>query len=131
MVSGVMIHTEDLHEVQESINRDSELYQVISELLSNPSATPKSEIMLPHGKTIVETEHDAFVLTRAMYAETFRKGVPMFYRDNRVKSSHGFVRANPDGSEDLVSFDDLTRSYTLIRNLAPAGKGYWADLISA
>ena len=131
IVSGEVIPTEDLHEAQESIKRDSELYQVISELLSNPSSTPESEIMLPHGKTIAETEQDAFELTRAMYPDAFRKGVPMFYSDKRVQSSHEFVRANPDGSEDLVSFDAATRSYTLIRNLAPAGKGFWADLISA
>lgn len=131
MVSGVVIPTEDLHEAQESIKWDSELYQVISELLSNPSVTPESEIMLPPGKTIAETEQDAFELTVAMYADAFRKGVPMFYRDKRVQSSHEFVRANPDGSDDLVSFYAATRSYTLIKNLALAGKGFWADLISA
>lgn len=91
----------------------------------------KFEIILPHGKTIAQTEHDALELTRTLYADAFRKGVPMFYRDKGVSSSQEFVRANPDGSEDLVSFDAPTRSYTLIKNLAPAGKGFWADLISA
>lgn len=96
-----------------------------------PTEDLASVIMLPHGKTIVETEQDALELTRAMYADAFRKGVPMFYRDKRVQSSHEFVRANPDGSDDLVSFDAATRSYTLIKNLALAGKGFWADVISA
>lgn len=91
-----------------------------------PTEDRVAVIMLPHGKTIAETEQDAFVLTRAMYANGFRKGVPMFYRDKRVRSSQEFVRVNPDGSEDLVSFDVSTRSYTLIKNLALAGKGFWA-----
>lgn len=131
LVSGVVIPTEDLHEVKESIKQDTELYNVITDLLMDQPNAPEAEIVLSHGKTIAETESDALVLTRAMYADAFRKGVPMFYRDKRVHHSNEFVRANPDGSEDLVSFDSPTRSYTLIKNLTPAGKGYWADLISA
>ncbi len=96
-----------------------------------PTKDLESVIMLPNGKTIAETEQDAFELTRAMYAAAFRKGVPMFYRDKRVQFSHEFVRANPDGSEDLVSFDAASRSYTLIKNLTLAGKGFWANVISA
>lgn len=131
MVSGVVIPTEDLHEVKESIKQGTEFYKVISDLLMDQPNAPETEIILSHGKTVVESETDALVLTRALYADAFRKGVPMFYRDKRVHDSNEFARANPDGSEDLVSFDALTRSYTLIRNLAPAGKGFWADLISA
>lgn len=76
-----------------------------------PTEGLASVIMLPHGKTIAETEEDAFELTRAMYADAFRKGVPMFYRDKRVQSSYEFVRANPDGSEDLrlMPLHDHTR----------------------
>lgn len=58
MVSGVVIPIDDLHEVQEFIKRDSELHKNIAELVSSPSATPESEIMLPHGKTIAGTQHD-------------------------------------------------------------------------
>jgi len=118
IVSGVVIPTEDLHEVKVSIKKDSELYQVIVDLLTEQPNSPKSEIVLSHGKTIAETESDALVLTRALYADAFRKGIPMFYKDRRIQHSNEFVSANPDGSEDLVSFDVPTRSYTLIKNLA-------------
>lgn len=87
------------------------------------------ELILPNGKTIAETEAVAFSMTRALYAEAFSKGVPMFYRDNRAQTATEFVRANPDGSEDLVSFDASSRSYTLIQNLVTAGKGFWAEVM--
>jgi len=88
-----------------------------------------SKQILSNGKTIAETEAAATAMTRALYAEAFRKGVPMFYRDSRAQRATEFVRANPDGSEDLVSFNARTRSYTLIKNLVTAGKGFWAGVI--
>lgn len=129
IISGVVIPAQDLDAAKASIKPDSELYNAIRDVLQDN--TDQSEIVLPNDKTIGETELEAQTITRTLYAEAFRKGIPMFYKDQRTPKPKEFVRANPDGSEDLVCFDAQTRSYTIIRNLATAGKGYWSYLVSA
>ncbi len=83
---------------------------------------------MPNGSTIAQTNQKTAKHTEEIHREAFSKGVPMFYRDERAKAPKEFVRANPDGSEDLVTYDMATRSYSVLKSLLPAGKGYWSKL---
>src|SRR5690606_18794101 len=83
---------------------------------------------MPNGLTVAETNEKMAKLTEDIHRDAFSKGVPMFYRDERAKAPKEFIRANPDGSEDLVSYDLTTRNYSVIKSLLPAGKGYWSKL---
>ena len=77
----------------------------------------------------IQEQHEAMSKrTEELYRDSFQRGISMYYRDERATPPKQFIRANPDGSEDLVSLDAQTRQYTLIANLLPAGKGHWAYL---
>lgn len=130
IVLGVVIPNEDLHEAQESIKRDSELYQVISDLLSDPSVTPESEIMLPHGRRLPKTSE----MPLSLHVRCMRMHSEKVYRCSIATSGYNLLMSlcGPilmvQKTWYLVSFDAATRSYTLIRNLALAGKVFWAYL---
>jgi len=89
------------------------------------------EQLMPNGLTVAETNERTARITEAIHREAFAKGFPMFYRDERAKAQNEFIRANPDGSEDLILYDMDTSSYSVIAPLLPAGKGYWARLSNA
>lgn len=66
--------------------------------------------------------------TEELYRDAFAKGVSLHYSDERVDKKGQYVQANPDGSEQLVEMIAGTRNFKVIRELCPAGKGYWAYL---
>ncbi|MFI5139562.1 MAG: hypothetical protein ACHQIM_17210, partial [Sphingobacteriales bacterium] len=103
----------------------------LKKILSSPDEQVSDNEIMPNGITIAETNKRTALITEELYMHAFEKGVPMFYRDNRVKYPKEFIRANPDGSEDLVTYNLEKRNYTLMKNLAPPGKGYWSYLIPA
>lgn len=132
MLSGVVIPAEELNELKRSLKDDSEFFKTLVAILNGDKDSPaKSEITLSSGSTLSQFESKTREITRKLYSDAFKKGLPMYYKDGRTKEASHFIRANPDGSEDLVSFDPTEREYTFIQHLAPAGKGYWSDLISA
>lgn len=130
ILSGVVIPVEGLDELKGLIKSDTELYKVLDDLLNTQRVSElKKETVLSSGRTAFEIEAEAQIITDKLYADAFSKGIPMFYKDDRAASSTQFIRANPDGSEDLVDFDSTKREYTLLRKLVSAGKGYWSYLI--
>lgn len=130
ILSGVVIPVEGLDELKGLIKSDTELYKVLDDLLNIQRVSElKKETVLSSGRTAFEIEAEAQIITDKLYADAFSKGIPMFYKDDRAASSTQFIRANPDGSEDLVDFDSTKREYTLLRKLVSAGKGYWSYLI--
>lgn len=133
ILSGVVIPVEELSELKGSIKNDTELYRIIDDLLSDQkkASANKDEIILSSGRTIRETEDEGQRITDRLYLEAFRKGIPMFYKDVRTTGASQFVRANPDGSEDLVEFNSEKREYIFLERLAQPGKGHWSYLISA
>ncbi|MBT1712410.1 hypothetical protein KK062_29480 [Fulvivirgaceae bacterium PWU5] len=132
MLSGVVIPAEELNELKRSLKDDSEFFKTLEAILTGQKNSPdKSEISLSSGLTLSQFESKTREITRKLYSDAFQKGLPMYYKDGRTKDASHFVRANPDGSEDLVSFNPAKREYAFIQQLASAGKGYWSDLISA
>lgn len=91
---------------------------------------PIAQVFL-NSLTVAEICRRTANVTDDRYREAFRKGIPMFYHDMRTTRPNEFIRANPDGSEDLVCYDIATRGYTLTKHLLPAGKGRWAYLSCA
>jgi hypothetical protein len=132
ILSGVVIPVEELNDVRDSIKNNTQFYKIINDLLTNKkSNAQKEEIVFSSGLNGLQVEEEAKKITDALYMDAFSKGIPMFYQDERTKGVTQFIRANPDGSEDLVNFDSIKKEYFLIRNLALAGKGQWSFLISA
>lgn len=131
ILSGVVIPIEELDELRSSLKKDSEFFKALEGILSGPkSQSGKPEIVLASGLTLPQFESKTLEITSKLYSDAFHKGLPMYYKDHRTQESAYFVRANPDGSEDLVSFNPEKREYSFIKQLAPAGKGYWSHLIS-
>lgn len=64
----------------------------------------------------------------ALCWKAFSKGVSMDFLDERVKSKDQSIRANPDGSENLVELDINTREWHLLTPLVGAGQGRWVYL---
>lgn len=66
--------------------------------------------------------------TEELYKEAFSKGVSLRYQDERSPEDGQFVQANPDGSEQLVELIPGTRTFKVLKELCPPGRGYWAYL---
>lgn len=131
VLSALVIKAEDIKELQENLKPNSALSIYLSEVQSSREEEMEAlQTMLPNGHTIAETNKMAAKVTEDIHREAFAKGVPMFYRDERT-SGKEFVRANPDGSEDLVSYSIEERDHKFIKNLSPAGKGYWSYLLNS
>lgn len=83
-------------------------------------------IELPNGKTVKEANEAVRSEVEKIYLEAWRQGVsvPFFDRDDNT------YLANPDGSEDHVSFDCQTRTYHVIRRIAQPGEGRYSYLIA-
>lgn len=128
-LSGVLIPVDDIGELKESLKTGSKFFDYFDSLQSDRDNEKRNlDQSMPNGLTVAETNEKTAKLTEDIHREAFSKGVPMFYRDERVKAPKEFIRANPDGSEDLVSYDMATRSYSVLKSLLPAGKGYWSKL---
>lgn len=128
-LSGVLIPADDIRELKESLKTDSKFFDYFDSLQSDRDNEKRNlDQLMPNGLTVAETNEKTGKLTTEIHKEAFSKGVPMFYRDERAKAPKEFIRANPDGSEDLVRYDMATRSYSVLKSLLPAGKGYWSKL---
>lgn len=87
----------------------------------------KSEdITLPNGKKATEVYKEVKQEVENIYLEGWSKGVSIPFWDKEGN----FYLANPDGSEDLVSFDMDKRKYTVLSRIAEAGKGRYAYLLN-
>jgi len=129
ILSGLIIPMEQLAEAKASLKEGSELYSIINDLLNDQKTSGiKRESLLAGGRTVFEVEKETQVITDKLYADAFEKGLSMYYKDGRTTAPTEFIRANPDGSEDLVSFDTTKREYTLLKKLVPKGQGHWSYL---
>lgn len=61
-----------------------------------------------------------------IYLEAWAKGISVPYFEGEK-----VFLANPDGSDDEVNFDMKTRKYTIVRQVASAGKGKMGYLLRA
>jgi len=127
-LSGIVIPVADFSELKETIKSGTPLHAYLSDLISSAEIQSPYQHILPNGSTIAEDDQRAALLTDELYKNAFKKGIPMFYRDERAKGPKEFIRANPDGSEDLVSYKLENRSYSLLKNLLPPGKGHFSYL---
>ncbi|AFL85812.1 hypothetical protein Belba_3305 [Belliella baltica DSM 15883] len=128
-LSGVLIPADDIRELKESLKTGSKFFDYFDSLQSDRENEKRNlDQLMPNGLTVAGTNEKTAELTEKIHRKAFSMGVPMFYRDERAKAPKEFIRANPDGSEDLVSYDLATRSYSVLKSLLPAGKGYWSKL---
>ncbi len=79
---------------------------------------------LSNGKTIMEINNAVHDEVERIYLEAWAKGISVPY----FEEGKTFL-ANPDGSDDEVSFDINTRKYTIIRRIAEPGKGKMGYLL--
>ena len=121
ILSGILIPADDIKKLQQSLKVDSELFEYFNQLQFDHQESEQTS-------TIDKVNKNTTKRTLEIHEEAFSKGVPMFYRDERAKAPKEFIRANPDGSEDLVEYDIATRSYAVVKPLLPAGKGYWSNV---
>lgn len=85
--------------------------------------------MLPSGLTIQEAERVSRNNVEDIYIMAFAKELPRYYEDERCTGEKNMIRANPNGSEDLVDFNWQNGNETFIENLVPSGKGKFAYLL--
>lgn len=79
------------------------------------------KIKLSNGKTIKEVNEEVRKEVERIYLEGWAKGISIPFWDKEGN----YYLANPDGSEDLVSYDINTRSYQIISRTADKGKPYY------
>ncbi|GLU54937.1 hypothetical protein [Dyadobacter frigoris] len=124
---GLFIPIEDIEGLKGDLKTDSHFLSYLDELLfKQQESEPALQELLPNGLSSQQTNDRAAKVITNLHREAFSKGVPMYYRDARATPPKEFIRANPNGSEDLVSLDISTAEYTLIKHLVPKGEGSWA-----
>lgn len=129
-ISGLLIPIEDLEELKGDLKSNSQFLSYFDEILiKQQDPEPALQELLPNGLSLRQTNDSAAEVITNLHKEAFSKGVPMYYRDARAAPPKEFIRANPDGSEDLVSLDLSTAEYTLIKHLVPKGKGSWGFVL--
>jgi hypothetical protein len=79
-----------------------------------------------NGKTFGEIKKDTRAAIENRYMECWAEGVSVPFWDNQGN----FYMANPDGSEDLIDYNDKNRSYQVISRTAAPGKGRFAYLLN-
>lgn len=129
--SGVFIPLKDWAQLNATVKPHTPIYDMMEELLTVPADVRKvkEEYILPSGLTIQEAEQESRSNVEEIYIRAFAKELPRYYEDERCTGEKNMVRANPDGSEDLVDFDWQTGTETFIKNLLPPGKGEFAYLL--
>lgn len=80
------------------------------------------EQIMPNGLTISQINKSLEKRTEEIYREAFSKGIPKLYWDERSGPANEYVRANPDGSEDLILYDIDTMTCKVLKSLLPPGK---------
>ena len=80
---------------------------------------------LSNGKTIRETNNAVHDEVERIYLEAWAKGISVPYFENGKT-----YLANPDGSDDEVTFEK-TRKYTVIQQVAAPGRGKMSYLLHA
>jgi len=125
--TGLFIPIEELSELKDSLKENSKMRFLLEDLMEKwQQDNMFLNTMMPEGRTIRETQDKSINTTENLYREAFTKGVSLHYKDGRCTAEREFIRANPDGSEDLMDFDADNRKYFFIKQLLPAGKGRWA-----
>lgn len=81
---------------------------------------------LSNGKTIREINNAVHDEVERIYLEAWAKGISVPYFEGKK-----VFLANPDGSDDEVTFDMNTRKYTVIQQVAAPGKGKMGYLLQA
>jgi len=75
------------------------------------------------GKTVRELEAESRSIVDLIYIEDFAKGVSTAYKDERCAHPRQFIRAHPDGSEDLILYNLVSEEEIVLQRLAEPGKG--------
>ena len=128
--SGVFIPLEDWKQLNATVRPNTPLYELMEELtVPNKIREIRQNYILPSGFTMEEAEHISRSNVEDIYIKAFAKGIPRYYKDERCTGEYNSIKANPDGSEDLVDFDWQTGQDTFIKNLLPAGKGKYSYLL--
>ena len=79
---------------------------------------------LSNGKTIREINNAVHAEVERIYLEAWAKGISVpYFEDGKT------YLANPDGSDDEVSFDIKTRKYTVLHRIAAPGNGKMGYLL--
>jgi len=89
----------------------------------------REEHILPSGLTPKQAEEEGRRRVEVDYLEAFALGLSRYYEDERCSGERETIRANADGSEDLVDYEWETRKATLLKRLQPAGMGKYAYLL--
>ena len=83
-------------------------------------------IQLPNGKIASVANRDAHREIEHIYLDSWRRGISVPFFDNDGNT----YLANPDGSEERVKLDRLTRTYRVLHRTAAPGKGRYSYLIT-
>jgi hypothetical protein len=128
--SGVLIPLEDWDQLNTTVKPHTPIYNLMEELTVPAAIRPVKEgYMLPSGLTIQEAEQVSRNNVEDIYIKAFAKELPRYYEDERCTGEKNMIRANPDGSEDLVDFNWQDGTETFIQHLVPPGKGKFAYLL--
>lgn len=74
---------------------------------------------LSNGKSIKDINNHVHDEVEKIYLDSWSKGVAVPYFDEKGN----IFLANPDGSDDAVTFDSKTREYKVLKRIGAPGQG--------
>ena len=80
------------------------------------------KMVLPNGMTVKEVNDAVRREVERIYQDSWLQGVSVPFFDEKGNT----YLANPDGSEDMVSLNRQTRTYSVIMRTAQPGQGRYA-----
>ncbi len=83
-------------------------------------------VELPNGKTAREVNEDVKQEVERIYLDSWRRGVSVPFFDDAGNT----YLANPDGSEDKVTLNRKTRTYSVVTRTAAPGRGRFSYLMA-
>ena len=83
------------------------------------------KMVLPNGLTAKEVNNAVRSEVERIYQESWLQGVSVPFFDEKGNT----YLANSDGSEDMVSLDRQTRTYSVVKRTAQPGQGRYAYLV--
>lgn len=82
------------------------------------------KMVLPNGMTVKEVNDAVRREVERIHQESWLQGVSVPFFDEKGNT----YLANSDGSEDMVSLNRQTRTYSFIKRIAQPGQGRYAYL---
>jgi hypothetical protein len=127
-LAGILIPPSEFTAVINDVKKGSPLHQQLQGLMESKEHPEVDAVLLPTNHTTEQANAPMLAMAEEAFRLVFAMGQPYYYNDGRCGNPGELIRANPDGSEDLVACNFAQGGMYVIKQLAAPGSGQFAYL---